>query len=424
LADDQRQRIVGQLAAAGLTPQRMCLRSLAGVSLFRRLVPDAAHTFLVIYRVGQDLELAVVVPGRLGFLRTVRLPEQMSEEDANDRLIAEARRTVLASPRDQMGDGGIQQVFVLGARAEYESLAVEMSGELSLAVEVLDPLGAVDAPESVAVPQSERFAPLLGLLLDEADGSHAIDLLNPRRPPHRWARWRLAAAVGSGLALAVLALVMYVWGNLAEVNAENQRLAARLRELNETARKGVVQRKRIEALAAWKNREVNWLDELRDLSERFPSPRDAVVLRMSMRPSQGAGGLIDLQGLVRDPKVVVNLERQVRDPFRTVRSRRVQQRTQEDDYTWLYETSVSVAPRRPDQYRGPAAITAAAEPAAAGPAVAEPAVAEPAVERTNEQTNEGANERTNEPPPEPADGPTAVTPDSSAAKANAKEARS
>ena len=120
--------------------------------------------------------------------------------------------------------------------------------------------------------------------------------------------------------------------------------------MNETARKAVKQKNRIEAIAAWKNRDVNWLEELRDLSIRFPGPRDAVVLRMSMRPSQGAGGLIDLQGLVRDPKVVVNLERQVRDDFRTVRSRRVQQRTQEDDYTWLYETSVSVAPRRPDQY--------------------------------------------------------------------------
>jgi hypothetical protein len=165
--------------------------------------------------------------------------------------------------------------------------------------------------------------------------------------------------------LVGLALGLYVWGSLAEVNADNQRLAGRLRDLNETARKAVKQKERIEAIAAWKNRDVNWLEELRDLSNRFPSPRDAVVLRMSMRPSQGAGGLIDLQGLVRDPKVVVNLERQVRDDFRTVRSRRVQQRTQEDDYTWLYETSVSVAPRRPDQYAVQPAGATAAEPAAA-----------------------------------------------------------
>jgi hypothetical protein len=240
-------------------------------------------------------------------------------------------------------------------------------------VEVLDPLDAVEISDAAVAPQPEQFAPLLGVLLDEVAGSHAIDFLHPRRRPHPWARWRIAALAAGGLALVVLAAGLYVGGNLAEANAENQQLAARLRELNETARKASKQKQRIEAVAAWKNRDVNWLEELRDMSIRFPGPRDAVVLRMSMRPSQGAGGLIDLQGLVRDPKVVVNLERQVRDDFRTVRSRRVQQRTQEDDYTWVYETSVSVAPRRPDQYATPPPDAAAAEqtsevaPAAASP---------------------------------------------------------
>jgi hypothetical protein len=330
------------------------------------------------------LELNVVAPGRLGFTRTVRLPDQASEEDVAGRLIAEAKRTVLAAPREHIGDEGIQSVYVFGRQTEYESLAAEIGRELSLPVEVVDPLDAVETSEAAVPPQSEQLAPLLGVLLDEAVGSHPIDLLHPRRPPHPWARRRLAALAVGGLALVALTLGLYVWGNLAEANADNERLATRLRDLNETAKKAAKQKDRIEAIAAWKNRDVNWLEELRDLSLHFPGPRDAVVLRMSMRPAQGDGGLIDLQGLVRDPKVVVNLERQIRDGFRAVRSRRVQQRTQEDDYTWVYETSVSVAPRRPEQYSTPtaadkhaAAATAATEPAA--PAVPPPAEKLPAV---------------------------------------------
>lgn len=365
LAEEEQQRIRGRLAAAGLTPQRLVLRPLGGVSLFRRLIAATEQTCLLIDRVGQDLALNVVAPGRLGFTRTVRLPEQISEEDVADRLVAEAKRTVLAAPREQVGEEGIRKIYIFGRPADQESLAAEIGSDLSLPVEVLDPLDAVQAPDAAVPPQPERFAPLLGVLLDEAEGSHPIDFLHPRRPPHPWARWRIAAVAAGGLALVALALVLYVWSTLAEVNADNQRLAARLRDLNETARKGVKQKQRIEAIAAWKNRDVNWLEELRDLSVRFPGPRDAVVLRMSMRPSQGAGGLVDLQGLVRDPKVVVNLERQLRDGFRTVRSRRVQQRTQEDDYTWVYETSVSVAPRRPDQYAVQPAEATHAEPAAA-----------------------------------------------------------
>ena len=421
LGDDQRQRILDQLAAAGLTPQRMVLRSLAAISLFRRLVPDVAQTSLVIYRVGQELELSVIAPGRVGFTRTVRLPGQLREDDVTDRLIAEAKRTVLAAPRGQIGDEGIRQIFLLGSQAELESVAVEMSSELSLPAEVLDPLGAVEGPELASAPQPERFAPLLGILLDEASGTHAIDFLHPRRPPHPWTRWRMAAMAGGAVAVAILALVMYVWGNVAEAQAENQQLAARLRELNELARRGVTQRKRIEAIAAWKNREVNWLDELRDLSERFPGPRDAVVLRMSMRPSTGAGGLIDLQGLVRDPKVVVNMERQVRDSYRAVRSRRVQQRTQDDDYTWLYETSVSVAPRRPEVYRGPEIVTASAErtPAETGEAQqevsADQPAAKPAVEPAVEPPQDADEQPVKKPATKPSEELAATGPESSAA---------
>lgn len=371
LADAEHQRIRARLAAAGLSPQRIVLRPLGGVSLFRQLIAVAERTCLVVNRVGQDVEWNVVTPGRLVFTRTVRLPEQASDEEIAERLVAEAKRTVLAAPREYVGEGGIQNVYLFGRQAEYEATANAVGRELSLPVEVLDPLDAVEAPDVEVPPQPERFAPLLGVLLDEAAGGQPLDLLHPRRPPHPWKRWRIPALAASGVALIAIALGGYVWGNLAEVSADNARLEARLRDLNETARKAVKQKERIEAIAAWRNRDVNWLEELRDLSVRFPGPRDAVVLRMSMRPAQGAGGLIDLQGLVRDPNVVVNLESQVRDGFRSVRSRRVQQRTQDNDYTWAYETSVSVAPRRPEQYtvplrEGAEVLTAAvAEPAPA-----------------------------------------------------------
>ncbi len=321
LGDQEQQQIRSRLAAAGLTPQRIVLRPLGGVRLFRQLITDFERTCLVIDRVGRDQELHVVAPGRLALTRTVRLPEAVSDEEGAERLIAEAKRTVLATPREQLGGEGIQRVYVLGGRLEYDTLATELASELSLPVEVLDPLDAVRVPESVILPQAERFAPLLGVLLDEAAGSQPLDFLHPRRPPHPWARWRIAGLAAAGVTLVALALALYTWSSLAEVHADNQRLTLRLRELNETARKAVKQKERIEAVAAWQSRDVNWLDELRDLSLRFPGPRDAMLQRMSMRPSPGTGGLIDLQGLVRDPKVVVNLERQVRDDFRAVRRR-------------------------------------------------------------------------------------------------------
>ena len=130
LADEEQQRIRGRLAAAGLTPQRIVLRPLGGASLFRRLISASEQTCLVINRVGQDLELNVVAPDRLGFTRTVRLPEQVSDEDVADRLVAEAKRTVLATPREHVGDEGIRNVYVFGRPADYESLAADIGGDV------------------------------------------------------------------------------------------------------------------------------------------------------------------------------------------------------------------------------------------------------------------------------------------------------
>ena len=238
LAEEELQRVRTRLAAAGLTPQRIVLRPLAGANLFRRLISVSDRTCLVINRVGQDLELNVVAPGRLGFSRTVRLPEQASAEDIASRLVAEAKRTVLAAPREHVGDEGIQSVYLFGRQAEYDSLAADIGHELSLPVEMLDPLDAVEAPEAAVPPQPEHLAPLLGVLLDEAAGSHPIDLLHPRRPPSPWARRRIAALAVGGLALIALTLGLYVWGNLAEANADNERLATRLRRLERDRQEG------------------------------------------------------------------------------------------------------------------------------------------------------------------------------------------
>jgi Tfp pilus assembly PilM family ATPase len=353
LQQEELQRVRHRCQAARPKLKRVVLRPLASLSLFRRLAPDRNAACLVLSRVGTEVDLNVVQRGRLILTRTVRLPDDASDEDVSDRLLAEIQRTLLVTPREVLGDQTLEHVYVIGGQADHASLIEEIEQQMSLAAEVLDPFAATGVLEARIPPHRERFAPLLGMLLDEAVGTHPLDFLHPRRSPRKIPPWRIAAAAGGILAIVALVLGIYVWGELSEVREENAALRARLRELNETARKAVQQRDRIEAIAGWRARDVQWLDELRDLSVRFPPPRDAVLMRMTMRPAQAQGGVIDLQGLVRDPNIVVNMERQVRDRFRNVRSRRIQQRALEDDYTWLFETSVSVFPRRPDQYLAP-----------------------------------------------------------------------
>jgi Tfp pilus assembly PilM family ATPase len=361
LPQSELQLVRNRCAAAGLKAQRVVFRPLASTSLFRRLVSGARRACLIVGRVGREVDLNIVSQGRLMFTRTIQLPAQISGEDLADRLATEIQRTILAAPREQLGDQAIERIYLIGGTADYEMVIEQFDGQDTIDVMVLDPFALTGVTEARVPPDRGRFAPLLGMLLDEAVRAHPVDFLHPRRPVKPVPRWRIALAVAGMIAVLGLGLTFHVWSQLAEVNDVNQGLRRQLGELNATARKAVEQRKRIEAIAAWRSRDANWLEELRDLSQRFPSGRDAVLLRMTMRPSQTRGGIIDMQGLVRDPNIVANMEGSIRDPFRSVRSRRLSQRAVDEDYTWTFETSISVAPRRPDQYPGARSDVAAAE---------------------------------------------------------------
>jgi hypothetical protein len=66
---------------------------------------------------------------------------------------------------------------------------------------------------------------------------------------------------------------------------------------------------------------------------------------MTMRPSQSGGGMIDMQGLVRDPIILVKMEEQLRKSHGRVQSRlQEDQRHRELGYSWLFEETVVVLP--------------------------------------------------------------------------------
>jgi hypothetical protein len=191
----------------------------------------------------------------------------------------------------------------------------------------------------------------LGMLLDETRGGvHAIDFLHPRKPPSPKNRRRpIAMAVALAAAL-VLAGGYYVWDQLAAVDTHNRELSDELGELKDLMKQAAKKEQLVQAIGEWQATDVNWLDELRDLSLRFPSSRDAIILNMTMSPARTGGGAIQFSGLVRDPSIVVRMESNIRDKYHEIRSKRVQERQREKDYTWRFETSMTAARRDKSQY--------------------------------------------------------------------------
>ncbi|NUQ66572.1 MAG: hypothetical protein HUU20_29265 [Pirellulales bacterium] len=318
-----------------------------------RIVSPPEQVCLVVNRLADEVDLTVLVEGRPVLLRTVRLPSATSEDKLTQRLLGEINRTAVVAMQNELDGGAIERVYIFGSPAKRRWLADRIRDDLLLPVTVVDPFESVDLPDELVPAESGRFASLVGMLLDEVDGGrHAVDFLHPRKKPQPPNYRRVGLVAGALVAAVVLAAGYFVWDRIASMDREITDLAARKKQLDDSLKKAADQKKVIAAVDEWRATDVTWLDELRDLSVRFPQARDAIVLRMTLTPARGSGGAIDMQCLVRDPTIVVRMEHGIRDEFHQVRSKRVQQRGQEKAYTWQFESSMYLARRDKEQYLG------------------------------------------------------------------------
>jgi hypothetical protein len=352
LSPQRLEQIAATCGVAGLKPTRLLFRPLASASLLLRTVAPTEQVCLLVNRLSDEVDLTVLAEGRPVLLRTVRLPNVSSEEKLTQRLLDEINRTAVVAAQSETEGGPVERVFVLGSLAKRQWLADRIRDDLLLPVTVVDPFETVDLPDDLVPANPDRFAPLVGMLLDEAHGAaHAIDFLHPRKRPEPPNYRRLAAIAGALLAAVALGAGYLVVDRIRSLDAEIERLTERKAQLDDVLKKAADQNQIVSGVDDWRAGDVTWLDELRDLSVRFPPAKDAIVLRMSLTPARGGGGAIDMDCLVRDPTIVVRMEHAIRDEFHHIRSKRVQQRGKEKSYTWQFETSMYVARRDKEAYR-------------------------------------------------------------------------
>ena len=353
LAGAQRKQILQACAAAGVRPSRIVLRPLAAASLFARTNAPLERLCLLVSLVADEADLTILVEGRVVFLRTVRLPAGAGEEATAQRLWAEIARTLVVAQQGALAGGTVERAYLYGGPGEHQALLDQLPADLGLTVTTVDPFESADASGVELPAGAGRFASLLGMAVDESRGSHAIDFLHPRRPPRPPHKGRVTA-----LAVAVLAVLLSVGGLyygylLRQQDALIAKRKDRLQEYEKALADQGPDERLLDALDAWSAAEIVWLDELRDLSKRFPAGRDAIVLRMSLSPGRRGGGNVELSGLVRDSAIVARIDRNLTDEYRTVRSRRVGLQERGKDLSWLFESSIAILPRDKDLYRDP-----------------------------------------------------------------------
>lgn len=350
LSKQKLDQIMAVSAAAGLTPDAIVLRPYAAAETFLANPAERELTCLLVNVFAEDVDLSVVSAGKVVYWRTIRQTNVSHDPVAARKLVAEISRTLVVAG-NQLEGRPIAGIYLFGTLEEHPALWEQLHDSMAQPCALVDPFASHEAPAAGLPEHAGRYSALVGLAVSAAHGSRpAIDLLHPRKRPAPPDRKRTLVLAGAAAGLVLLLGGYSVWSTFAEIDSENEKLSAQLDQLNDDFKRAGKQQKLIQAIHDWRADDVNWLDELRDLSLRFPSGRDAVVLRMGMSHGRGDGATIDMVGVVRDPAIVSRFENNLRDKYHQISSRHVQERVQDKGYTWHFESSLIIAPRDKAQY--------------------------------------------------------------------------
>jgi Tfp pilus assembly PilM family ATPase len=345
IAPDLVAQLTETCQEAELQPTRLVLRPCATASLLkRRERTPGERVRMVVDLMVDEADLTVLVDNDIVLIRTVRLPGAVVAAETAPALLGQIRRT-MAAVQNQLGGDRVDAIYLCGDRDEYAELAVKIEKALGLPAHRFDPFEGIAVGRQLKDHKPEhpgRFAPLLGMLLDEAaDKPHAIDFLHTRRKAERPQYQRPLALAVAALVLLVVAIGWSIRSSLAALDDEIDRKAEVASAIDKSLPNFKDVQRDVGEIDKWAVSDFVWLDELAELSEDFPPAQDAMLLGMRIAATS-YGGRVDLEGLARETEVIDQAERGQRRPGHRVEVKGSRQSESSGRYDWRFDAAVHV----------------------------------------------------------------------------------
>lgn len=376
-------------AAAQLPCKRLVLRPFAAAALLRKLAADG-RCRMMIDCLGDEADLTVLAGEKVVFPRTVRLPSASSGDQQARALLGEVRRTMIAA-QNQLGGRKVEQLVFFGDSAHHAALKQLLQSELSLdqGVELINPFAGIEQTDELKnrpPTNPGTFAPLIGMLLDEAASlPPGIDFLHPRKKPQPANRARLYGLAGGAIAVAALALVWLIMMQLWSLDSQIKTLTKDLADKEKTVKQGKLVRDQTAKLDQFLAADVNWLEELRAVSEKAPPPNEIRVNGLFASAKPKGGGTVTLEAVASDPAKIHELENALRDANHVVQGSGGKKDDKLTGLTWRFREAIDVTVPDPSDAALPA-TKPVSTPAKRSAAAKKTAATKAAVPATNEAT--------------------------------------
>lgn len=366
LAPQIEQQVRGVCQLMQVEPRRLVLRPCGAASLLRRQRAGAVDVCLLVDPLGEEVDLTVLDGPTVVFMRTARLPEEFTSAEGARALVNEVRRT-MAAVQNTLAGRKVESIWLCGAASETAPLVDEMGRELSLSCNAFDPLSGLqlDGKLRRALPANPaRFAPLLGMLLDEAEGAApAIDFFHPRRRPEAPRRTGRLLRIAAAAAALLLLTLGGGWWYLHSLDGQIGSLAEQSKRLDAEVARAAVQVKSAGEVDKWQAAAgVTWLDELVLLSKRFPPAKEAMLTNLQVTTSGTTGPKLALSGLAASAGVIQAAEARPRDGRHVVFPGVIQQDDRNKKYPWSFNSTITVKPGTKQDYREPPGAGSASPP--------------------------------------------------------------
>jgi len=333
-----------------LKVRRLVMRPFAAASLLKRHGPAGGGQIqLMVDLLSEEADLTILQNRAVVLMRTVRLPGEPNSLEQADALLGEIRRT-MAAAQNQTGGQRVQTVVLCGSGDEHKSLIEKIESVLSLKVEHFDPFSKLSLDRELRSNPPDapgRFAPLLGMLLDEATNSpHAIDFLKPRKREEDSGQRKSILRGAIAAAALLIAFIGYIVWSYLSLGWEAQRLASTSRSLDTQIKAAARQMKETEEVAKWARADVTWLDEIYRLSELMPPADEAIVTEFTGIVEKDGGSVV-LKGNTLDSDVVDRMQAKLRDEQHSAHPESSQQDDNRKDYPWKFRERLTTPSSTP-----------------------------------------------------------------------------
>ena len=267
------------LKLAGLTP-----RSLAAPAALANAFATGAATPLenpqspvaVVALWEKGGEFTVVRGSEVAFTRSLSAAASTNEQ----ALAIELKRN-LSLFAGQNQNAPVRAIYFAEGDSPTAGWAGRLYDTLPVPVYPFDPIAGAPGAEAIPALIHGRFLGPVGLLVLRAAGPLPINFVAPRQPREKTGPNRNRVLIGALVGALFLALAAGI--GLLEVDKANRKVAestARRDALDEELKKYELDSKRLAAADEFSNRQIVWLDELYDLSDRVPDVSKATVTEL------------------------------------------------------------------------------------------------------------------------------------------------